>query len=121
MKCSKCGFESDISIATITDKNGSVQYCLNCTSIALINRQLHMENDETLVDDITGENGAVKFECGDETYILDSDTMKRLIALDLDPDEYFALAKKYGADKFHIHSDFYDDCDGVAIQPLRVY
>jgi hypothetical protein len=43
--------------------------------------------------------------------------MYRLITHNLDPDEYFALAKKYGADKFEIHSDFYDEFDGIAIQP----
>lgn len=116
MICSICN-EGRPCATTISDKNGTTFYCPNCLLEAVLNRKIKFENDLNLIDDITGEKGAVKFESGDELYILEKESMYRLITHNLDPDEYFALAKKYGADKFEIHSDFYDEFDGVAIQP----
>ena len=118
MSCSKCGDDRRVILTTITDKNGSVEYCPNCLIEAYIEFKLDFENNPDFIDDVTGEHGAVKFESEGEIYILERERMFRLIAHNLDPDEYFALAKKYGANKFEIHDDFYDDFDGVAIQPV---
>lgn len=118
MKCSMCKENRETLMVKLTDACGETIYCPNCLAVAYLNRTLHLENHPDFVDDVTGCNGAVKYEATDETYVLEVETMKRLIAHNLDPDEYYALANKYGADKFMIHSDFYDDFDGVAIQPM---
>lgn len=118
MSCIKCGDNRKVIISTLTDKNGSVEYCPNCLTMAFINNELHFENHPQFIDDVTGEIGAVKFESEGEIYILENKRMLRLIAHNLEPEEYFALAKKYGANKFEIHDDFYDELDGTAIQPV---
>ena len=118
MKCSKCGNNRSVLMIRLTDAKGETIYCPNCLAAAYLNRKLHLKNHPDFIDDITGNHGAVKYEATDETYVLEVEAMKRLIAHNLDPEEYYALAHKYGADKFMIHSDFYDDFDGVAIQPM---
>lgn len=118
MQCSLCNMQQDLCISTITDAAGIAHYCLNCLVGLAIDNKLNFENDPMLIDDVTGESGAVKYENGDEIYILEKERMRRLIAHSLYPDEYFALAKKYGADKFELHSDFYDAFDGEAVQPF---
>jgi hypothetical protein len=121
MKCSKCTQNNDFVIAKLTDKNGEQLYCLNCLMVASINRKLCLTDNPLFVDDVTGEAGAVKYENHDEIYFLSVDRMMRLITHNLSPEEYFALAKKYGADKFLLHSDFYDAFDGEALQPAGLY
>ena len=117
MICSMCKNDYGSIVTAITDKNGTNHYCPNCLLSGVLNREIKFENNPDFIDDITGENGAVKFENDNETYVLEKATMYRLITHNLNPDEYFALAKKYGADKFEIHDDFYDEFDGIAIQP----
>lgn len=121
MKCSKCEVNNENVIVTIKDKNKEVPFCMNCLVECCINRKFNFENDENLIDDVTGEKGAIQYISKEVTYVLEKKTMIRLILNNLDPDEYFALAKKYGADKFELHSDFYDEFDGVAIQPIECY
>ena len=116
MFCSVC---KEKHVIKITDNNNTTPYCLNCLLSAVINHKLKIKNNPDFIDDVTGEKGAVKFENKDEIYVLEKERMYRLITHSLEPDEYFALAQKYGADKFEIHSDFYDDFDGVAIQPVE--
>ena len=119
MNCNNCKEKfNEIVTATITDKNGSTSYCMNCVTSLAVNDELKLENNMEFIDDITGKNGAVKYENLDEHYTLEKDTMRRLICNALEPEEYFALVKLYGASQFQLHSDFYDSCDGVAEQPL---
>lgn len=81
---------------------------------------LKLENNPDFVDDITGENGAVKYETEGESYTLEKETMERLILCNLTPEEYFTLAEKYSPHNFSLHDDFYDPIDGSAIQPHGV-
>ena len=117
MKCCRCEQNSEYVIAKITDKNGFAEYCQNCLCELFFENKLLFENNPDFIDDITGEKGAVKYEAYDETYVLEKSTMIRLIARNLEPEEYFALVKKYGANKFLLHDDFYDPFDGIAVQP----
>lgn len=117
MICSVCKEDHSNIAINITDKNGSTVYCPNCLISGVLDHDIKFDNNSDFIDDVTGEQGAVKFESKDEIYILEKRRMYRLITHNLDPDEYFALAKKYGSDKFEIHSDYYDEFDGVAIQP----
>ena len=121
MKCKNCGNSSERILTTITDNNGSSVYCPNCLVEEFLSGNLNFENNMDFVDDITGEKGAVSYVSDGETYILEKEAMLRLISYNLDPDEYFALANKYGADKFMLHDDFYDSWDGGAVQPLGCY
>ena len=120
MKCINCGENRDVVCAKITDKNGEQHYCLNCCLSLYLRGKLNIENNPDFIDDITGESGAVRYQNGDECYTLERKTLGRLISHNLDPDEYFALVAKYGADKFELHDDFYDEFDGVAIQPATL-
>ena len=118
MKCSMCQQTKTMAIAKLTDRNGEMFYCLNCLAVACINKRIYLVNNDEFVDDVTGLIGAVKYENYDETYYLSSDRMMRLLMRNLEPEEYFALVKKYGANKFLLHSDFYDSFDGEALQPM---
>jgi hypothetical protein len=128
MRCCKCGENNKVILAEITDKNSSAVYCPNCLLETIANFEAtkgsretcFFENSDEFIDDITDEKGAVIYKSQDESYSLDAETMLRLIDHSLYPDEYFELADKYGYDKFHLHSDFYDDCDGEALQPLGI-
>lgn len=120
MKCDVCNYESERIVAKITDGEGSYNFCPNCLVLRYAQEQLDFENHPDFIDDVTGEKGAVKFESYDEVYILEKDRMLRLIARNLEPEEYFALVKKYGANKYLLHDDFYDPFDGAAIQPVTV-
>lgn len=91
--------------------------CPNCIAYGILNNKISFINNPNFIDDITGKPGAVKFEAYGESYTLERRTMMRLLAHSLQPKEYKALAKKYGADKYMIHDDFYDE-DGNAIQPM---
>ena len=118
MKCSICNENHECSTVKITDKNETKVYCLNCLLSEYLDGNLRLENNPDFVDDITNENGAVKYESEDESYVLEKKTLGRLISCNLDPDEYFALVEKYSADNFSLHDDFYDPDDGFAIQPV---
>ena len=121
MSCIICGKSFNRIEATIKDKNSEKTYCPNCLIGEFIEGNLNLENDLNLIDDITGEHGAVEYKSDHESYTLERETMLRLIAHDLDCDEYFALAKKYGADMFHLHDDFYDPDTGEAEQPVLIF
>ena len=119
MSLNSSGYNVEYVVGTLKDKKGEHHLCPNCVAFALCNGELHLENDENLKDDITGKNGAVEFISGDEHYTLERETMIRLLCHNLEPDEWIILSKKYGADKFQLHSDFYCK-DGTAIQPLEI-
>ena len=59
---------------------------------------------------------AVIYRSHDVRLVLTPDEVARLVLLNLDPDEFFILAEKYGS-FFEIHDDFYDWETGVALQP----
>lgn len=120
MSCNFCKRELGAYEEKLEDKNGIQTYCPNCMTMLVAKQELKLENDPNLTDDVTGEKGAIKFTSGDETYILEKVRMLRLLSFDLNADEYFALAKKYGAHQFHLHDDFYDSVSGEAEQPLRL-
>ncbi len=120
MVCQECGYnKAEYIIIALKDKNGEQYLCPNCVAMKLCEGELYFENDMNLQDDITGEYGAVEFNTADEHYVLEKDTMIRLLCHNLEPDEWIALAKKYGEHKFQLHSDFYCE-DGTAIQPLEI-
>lgn len=116
-KCEQCGYDKSIVNITIRDFAGEITLCPNCLATAFLNNKLHFMDNASLICDVTGERGAVEFMAYDEYYCLSSNVMMRLISHNLKPHEYFALAKKYGANKFMIHDDFYLE-DGTAWQPL---
>ena len=118
MICCKCGFDKDNINITIRDAKGETTYCPNCLASAYLDNALSLENIPDVIDDVTGEAGAVEFIAEGEYYALEAETMLRLIACELDQDEYLALAQKYGTECFMIHSDFYCE-DGTPVQPLR--
>lgn len=115
-KCSKCGMMlPDYLTMELADKNGSMAYCPNCITEAAYNDELSFVADDNLICDITGKPGAVRFVCEGETYTLNPDSMVRLVRHTLNPDEYFALTKKYSAANYMLHDDFYDEATGEAI------
>ena len=118
MKCEKCSFTHDVIIVEITDGVKILRLCPNCVAVSFLNNELSFINNPDFVDDITGKPGAVKYSCADEVYSLERRSMMRLISHNLRPCEYHALVKKYGANKFMLHDDFYWE-DGTALQPLE--
>lgn len=118
MKCEKCNCAIPHVIITLTDATKSQQLCPNCIAFGILDNQLSFINNPNFIDDITGKPGAVKFESWGESYTLERRSMMRLLAHSLQPKEYRILAKKYGADKYMLHDDFYLP-DGTAVQPMR--
>lgn len=118
MKCEKCSFEHDAIMVEITDGVKTLRMCPNCVANSFMANELSFINNPDFIDDITGKAGAVKYTCGNEEYYLERRSMMRLVSHNLRPREYFALVKKYGADKFMLHDDFYWPTDGTAMQPL---
>lgn len=119
MVCEKCQKDYGKIIIRLRDKNGEQTFCPNCLAFTVSNGDLKIENDKTLRDDVTGKFGAVEYCSLNERYTLEKETMIRLICKNLTPEEWFALKEKYGADKFELHDDFYDE-DGYAIQPMEI-
>ena len=117
-KCKNCKCEAQILLIKLTDTNSTETYCPNCLALAFCENKLNFQNNPNFIDDITGKPGAVKFESNDESYSLEKETMLRLISYNLKPNEYFALADKYGNDKYMLHDDFYTE-DGIAWQPIE--
>lgn len=116
-KCMHCGYNTESVLATLVDAAEVRVLCPNCFTMAIAAGDLTFEPDYNLVDDITGLPGAVKFLNEFESYTLAPRTMMRLLAHDLRPREWKALAEKYSAQWFMLHDDFYDE-DGVAWQPV---
>ena len=119
MVCSKCKKDYGIILITIRDRDGEYVFCPNCLCYEYCEGNLIFNNNPSLCDDVTGEEGAVEYISFNEHYVLEKERMLRLIAHNLKPNEYLALSNKYGADKFSLHDDFYTD-DGYAIQPVEV-
>lgn len=117
-KCSECGTNRELNV-TMTDANGSKVFCRCCLAIREQNaNEPTFVNSSELIDDITGQPGAVKYEAINESYTLDAAAMRRLIFLNLRPDEWHALVKKYDEYQFMLHEDFYDE-EGNAMQPYE--
>lgn len=117
-RCDVCKKSIPTINIKLTDGNKSQTFCPNCLTIECLNGRLKLINNILLDDDITGDHGAVKFESQDETYTLEAERMKRLILCHLHPNEHKALVKKYGSNKYMLHSDFYDS-KHKAIQPFN--
>jgi hypothetical protein len=111
--CTKCHQHYSMIMSIIVDGNGNRFYCPNC--MAKEADTMPLANVSDLHDDVTGEPGAVAFMAYKEVYTLEAERMRRLIKHTLAPDEVLALRKKYGADSFMLHDDFYDD-EGNALQ-----
>ena len=118
MACERCGYKNPKGlINAITDAKRTITVCANCLAEMYCFDELQFENNLNFKDDITGLPGAVKYQAIDECYFLEKETMYRLIARNLKPEEYFALVELYGTEYFLLHDDFYTE-DGVAIQPM---
>ena len=117
LACQRCGYAIPQVVITLTDGAKTQMLCPNCIAFGILDNTLSFINNPNFIDDITGKPGAVKFEAYGESYTLERRTMMRLLAHSLQKKEYLALAKKYGADKYMIHDDFYMP-DGTAIQPM---
>lgn len=115
-RCMHCGYSKENVLATLIDNAEVRTLCPNCFTVAVHAGELEFEADYDLVDDITGLPGAVKFVSGSETYTLAPRAMLRLLAHDLQPNEWKALVEKYGM-QYMLHDDFYDE-DGTAWQPV---
>ena len=118
MKCENCKKECDAIMIKIKDAVRELNLCPNCLAISFLENEISFLNDPNLVDDITGKPGAVEFVSHNERYVLERRAMMRLISHNLKKNEYLVLAKKYGADKYMIHDDFYAE-DGTALQPME--
>ena len=77
MKCSKCEVNNENVIVTIKDKNKEVSFCMNCLVECCINKKFNFKNDENLIDDVTGEKGAIQYISKEVTYVLEKRTMIR--------------------------------------------
>ena len=118
LHCQCCGWVKFPPILKVLrDGAGKRVLCPNCTAILIAGGELSFENDLGLTDDITGKPGAVEYVSGDERYALERHTMKRLLAHNLTKEEWLALSRKYGADQYMLHEDFYAE-DGTALQPV---
>ena len=115
-RCTSCGYSNESILTHLIDAAEEKCLCPNCVAVAVANGSLSFEATEALCDDVTGELGAVVFINGNERYLLTPNRMKRLLAHDLRPYEWQALANKYGANQFMLHDDFYTE-DGASWQP----
>lgn len=118
MSCKKCGYVNPKGLVNIiADAKRTIVVCANCLAEMYYCDELQFENNMDFKDDITGLPGAIKYQAIDECYFLEKETMLRLIARNLRPEEYFALVKLHGEECFLLHDDFYTE-DGIAMQPL---
>jgi hypothetical protein len=85
-------------------------------AIAFLENELCFTNDSNLIDDISGQPGAIEFVSNNERYLLERRTMMRLISYNLQRHEYLILADKYGTDRYMLNDDFYWN-DGTKLQP----
>lgn len=116
MICNYCGNEHDKSIMEIIISKGTIHYfCPNCRTILAQAGALKLEEIMDVDYDIQKTPGAIIFKSGKEEYHLKKDTMKRLLLLNLLPEEYKALkTEKY---QYMLHCDFYST-EGIALQPI---
>lgn len=107
-KCDRCGrVGSDKIHIAIRDAIKEQTFCLNCMSIAFLENELSFINDLNLIDDISGNIGAVEFVYENERYCLERRTMMRLISYNLQRHEYLILADKYGTDNHMLNDGLY--------------
>lgn len=116
--CESCNYQNPILMVQITDAVKVLNLCPNCVAKYFLENKFSFINNQSWIDDVTGKPGAVRYSCGNEDYYLERHAMMRLVSHNLRKHEYLALAKKYGADKFMLHDDFYWE-DGTAMQPLE--
>lgn len=117
MKCDTCGYPHEEIVITLIDGVKKLHFCPNCLALHFQNNEIAFINHQHLLDDITGQPGAVEFKSGNERYVLERRSMMRLISHNLQPVEWKSLVALYGEDKYMLHSDFYDE-DGNALQPM---
>ena len=119
IKCDICGIEEYPRILTrIIDKNKKQVLCPFCVTKGVLDGTLDtLEEDPGFVDDITGQNGAIKISNGDDEYSLNKETLLRLLGHCLTKAEYKILTEKYSEENYLLHEDFYDD-EGNALCPI---
>ena len=116
--CDRCRRSGNDKIhITIRDAIKETTLCLNCMAIAFLENELSFVNDRNLIDDISGQPGAVEFASGNERYCLEKQTMMRLISYNLKRHEYLILADKYGTDKYMLRGDLYWN-DGAKLNSI---
>ena len=118
MKCDNCKRGYNAIGIKLKDAIHEWNLCPNCLTFLFLEDKLNFVNDLNLIDDITGNPGAVEFISLDEKYVLEKETMLRLISYNLKRHEYIPLINKYGSNKFMLHDDFYGS-DGTAFQPIN--
>ena len=105
------------AIINIVSDSGVLRACPNCLYMAAKNDPDKLELDiiPELECEATGELGAVIYngfpneDTGKtERYILNPDTMKRLLTYKLNMDEYIKLYIRHG-NQFMLHDDLYTD------------
>lgn len=118
MVCERCNRELGSMVSKITDGVKTIHLCPNCVAISFYNGNLSFINNSEFIDDVTGKPGAVRYVSRNEEYYLERRAMMRLLTHNLRKAEYLALAAKYGANQYMLHSDFYSQ-DGKALQPTK--
>ena len=126
----KCGYpECDVAakqlLMTIDDGKERVHLCPN-HSIALLLQKGDTSNlakepsqlSEVPVCDICGKEGGV-VQDGNDTMHLCHEHRLKLLALDLSPDEFFVMMKKY-PNAYLLHDDFYIPETGESVQPREI-
>jgi hypothetical protein len=101
----------------LTDGVKTRSLCPNCLAIELQENNISFINSPKLIDDISGQPGAVEFKSGYERYVLERRSMMRLISHNLRPIEWKCLVAIYGSNPYMLHDDFYDE-EGSALQPI---
>lgn len=117
--CQSCRLHHENLIETLQFNDQIIEYCPTRRYIALLKGSLQeqLQNDSSLMDDVTGKPGAIRYNSKGETYCLEKDSMIRLLSHNLQPNEYMTLVQKYGSNQYLLHADFYTD-EGIALQPL---
>lgn len=89
-KCDVCGKQNGRVPINIIIKDGIKEtvYCPNCMTRAFLENKLNFVNDPSLIDDITGQAGAVEYIATQEHYVLEKEAMLRLISHSLRLSEY---------------------------------
>ena len=113
-RCHRSG--SDKIHIRIRDAVKEATLCPNCMAASFLENEFSFSNDPNLIDDISGQPGAVEFVSGNERYCLERRTMMRLISYNLQRHEYLILADKYGTDKYMLRDDLYWNSE--KLQPI---
>jgi hypothetical protein len=105
MYCECC--KQSRRLIALRDNIKTLVLCKSCLSSEFINGRLSFVNNNELIDDISGRNGAVEFISDDERYCLDGKTMLRLISYNLQRHEYSILVRKYGNNMGLLRKELY--------------